>query len=259
VVTRGGSMLTAQDPEIAQRFTALAEKRWDVHLSARVRALRADGAGIEMDLDDGDVVRGDLLLVAAGRRPNSDRLDLAAGGIATHPDGRIDVDAYGRTSAEGVWAIGDVSSPYQLKHVANAEARTVAHNLVHGDDLQELDHRFVPAAVFTDPQIASVGATSRQLDAAGRPYVVATQAYGATAFGWAMEDREGVCRLYADPATGLLLGAHIMGYQASSLIQPLVQAMSFAQPARQVARGQYWIHPALSEVVENALLQLPLP
>jgi mycothione reductase len=157
-----------------------------------------------------------------------------------------------------VWALGDVSSPFQLKHVANSEARTVAHNLVHPDDLRSLRHQVVPSAVFTEPQIASVGATSTELEAAGRPFVTSTQPYGSTAYGWAMEDQDGICRLYADPATGLLLGAHVLGYQASTLIQPLIQAMSFGQQVTEVAHGQYWIHPALAEVVENALLSLNL-
>jgi mycothione reductase len=88
--------------------------------------------------------------------------------------------------------------------------------------------------------------------------VQSTQPYHHTAYGWALQDSTGFCRLYADPATGLLLGAHILGYQASLLIQPLVQAMSFGQGVASMARDQYWIHPALSEVVENALLKLPL-
>jgi mycothione reductase len=88
--------------------------------------------------------------------------------------------------------------------------------------------------------------------------VTAVQKYGDTAYGWAMEDTSGICKLIADPRTGLLLGAHLMGYQASTLIQPLIQAMSFGQRVADVAEGQYWIHPALAEVVENALLALGL-
>ena len=84
------------------------------------------------------------------------------------------------------------------------------------------------------------------------------QAYGDTAYGWAMEDTTSVCKLVADPATGLLLGAHLMGPQATSLIQPLVQGMAFGTRVHDLARGQYWIHPALAEVVENALLGLKL-
>ena len=109
------------------------------------------------------------------------------------------VDCYGRTSVAGVWALGDVTSDFQLKHVANHEARVVAHNLAHPDELREFDHRFVPSAVFTDPQIASVGMTEDELRAAGLDYVAATQDYGDTAYGWAMEDTTGICKLIADP------------------------------------------------------------
>jgi mycothione reductase len=82
------------------------------------------------------------------------------------------------------------------------------------------------------------------------------QEYGSTAYGWAMEDTTGLVKLVAEKESGLLLGAHIMGHEASMIIQPLVQAMSFGLDARTMARGQYWIHPALTEVVENALLSL---
>jgi mycothione reductase len=116
----------------------------------------------------------------------------------------------------------------------------------------------VPAAVFTHPQLAYVGLTEEQAIAHGLPYVTAVQEYGGTAYGWAMEDTTSVCKLIADSSTGRLLGAHIMGEQASTLIQPLIQAMSFGLGVREMARRQYWIHPALSEVVENALLGLHL-
>ena len=91
--------------------------------------------------------------------PNTADLGLETAGIATREDGRVKVDEYGRTNVDGVWSLGDVSSDYQLKHVANHEARIVAHNLVHPGDLRTFDHRYVPAAVFTSPQIASVGLT----------------------------------------------------------------------------------------------------
>jgi mycothione reductase len=86
--------------------------------------------------------------------------------------------------------------------------------------------------------------------------VTKVQNYGDTAYGWAMEDTTGIVKLIAERGTGKLLGAHIMGYQASSIIQPLIQAMSFGLSAQDMAKGQYWIHPALSEVIENALLGL---
>ena len=118
------------------------------------------------------------------------------------------------------------------------------------------DHRYVPSAVFTDPQIAMVGLTEEEARAAGYDVSVKVQNYGDTAYGWAMEDQNGIAKVIGDRASGKILGAHMMGYQASSLIQPLIQAMSLGQTAKEVASGQYWIHPALPEVVENALLGL---
>jgi mycothione reductase len=257
IVTLSATLLETLDEDVSERFTALARPRWDVRLSARIAGVHHRGDGVAVVLEDGSTVTGELLLVAAGRRPNTDDLGLDRAGVKVRDDGRVLVDDYGRTTADGIWSIGDASSPFQLKHVANSEARTVAHNLAHPEDLRPLRHAWVPAAVFTDPEIASVGA--RRQDLAGRrPYVESTQPYHGTAFGWALQDTSGFCRLYADPATGLLLGAHILGYQASLLIQPLIQAMSAGQSVASMARGQYWIHPALTEVVENALLKLPL-
>jgi mycothione reductase len=157
-----------------------------------------------------------------------------------------------------VWALGDVSSPRQLKHVANAEARAIAHNLVHPEDLMPLPRAYVPAGIFSHPQIATVGLTEQECRDLGRRHVTYVQKYGDTAYGWALEDATSICKVVADPATGELLGAHLLGPDATTLIQPLVQAMAFGTHVRDVARGQFWIHPALAEVAENALLGLDL-
>jgi mycothione reductase len=261
VVEMAPRLIDTFDTSIAERFTALAERTWDVHVSANITGVRRhghDGTGVGLELEDGPAVTGDLLLVATGRQPNSDDLGLDTAGVALRDDGHIQVDEYGRTTAEGIWSLGDVSSPFELKHVANAEARTLAHNLAHPGDLRPYPHDWVPAAVFTEPQVATVGARRQDLEG-HRPYVTATQEYDDTTYGWALRDTSGVCTLYADPATGKLLGAHILGSQAALLIQPLVQAASTGLGVAEMARGQYWIHPALSEVVENALLKLDLP
>jgi mycothione reductase len=209
-------------------------------------------------LPDGTAVEGDLLLVAVGRQPNGDLLDLPTTGVTVHGDGRIVVDEHQRTVVDGIYALGDISSPYQLKHVANHEARVVRHNLLHPDDPIRTDHRFVPFAVFTDPPIAAVGLTEAQCKVNGLDYATYVQEYADVAYGWAMEDRTGFCKVIAERGTGRLLGAHVMGPQASTVIQPLIQAMSFGLGVREMARNQYWIHPSLPEVVENALLGLKL-
>ncbi|WP_300013084.1 mycothione reductase [Pseudonocardia sp.] len=258
VIGRGQALLRSQDETVSQRFTAAVRDRWDVRLGQPIAAARTVDGGVEFTMEDGARVRGDLVLVATGREPNGDRLDLEKAGIPTHDDGRIVVDEFQRTPADGVWALGDVSSPYQLKHVANQEMRIVQHNLLHPEDLRATDHRFVPWAVFTDPQIAGVGRTEAQCRDDGLDYTVKVQAYGDVAYGWAMEDTTGFCKVLAERGAGKLLGAHVMGPQASTVIQPLIQAMSFGLGAREMATGQYWIHPALPEVVENALLGLDL-
>jgi mycothione reductase len=255
VVARTG-LLRGLDRQVVSRFTDIVRDRWNLRTGVPAVAVRGGEGDVTVELKDGTTAKGDVLLVATGRIPNGDRLNLPAGGVEAHPNGRIVVDEFQRTSAPNTWALGDASSEYLLKHVANHEMRTVAHNLAHPDDLRASDHRFVPAAVFTHPQLAYVGLTEEQAVAQGLPFVTAVQEYGGTAYGWAMEDTTSLVKLVAEKGSGRLLGAHIMGEQASTLIQPLIQAMSFGLPAHDMARGQYWIHPALTEVVENALLGL---
>ncbi|GGU10376.1 mycothione reductase [Nocardioides albus] len=261
VVARSGQLLRQLDRDVARQFTEIAGARWDVRLNRAVRRVEGDGDGARVFLDgpDGEErLEADVLLVATGRVPNSDLIGAEDGGIELTADGRVVVDETQATTVPGVWALGDISSPYQLKHVANREARTVAHNLLHPEDLIRTDHRYVPYAVFTDPRIASVGLTEQEAEANGIAYVTSTQEYAGIAYGWAMEDTTGFAKLLADPSTGALLGAHIIGPEAPTLIQPLIQAMQFGLDARTMARDQYWIHPAMPELIENALLALPL-
>ncbi|BBY00023.1 mycothione reductase [Mycobacterium seoulense] len=259
LVIRGATMLRHCDDTICKRFTRLAAAKWELRTHRNVVAGTDNGSGVSLQLDDGSTLNADLLLVATGRVSNADLLDAEQAGVDLE-NGRVLVDEYQRTSARGVFALGDVSSPYQLKHVANHEARVVKHNLhCDWDDTGSMvmtDHRYVPSAVFTEPQLASVGLTENQAFAKGFDISVAIHDYGDVAYGWAMEDTTGIVKLIAERKTGRLLGAHIMGPQASSIIQPLIQAMSFGLTAPEMARGQYWIHPALPEVVENALLDL---
>ena len=261
VVNRSGRLLRSEDEDVSARFTELASERFDVRLERKTVRARRTASGVALDLEGpqgAETVEAELLLVATGRTPNSDILDVAATGVTTMDSGHVVVDDYQQTVVEGIYALGDLSSPHELKHVANHEARVVQHNLEHPDERITADHRFVPHAVFTYPQVASVGLTEQKARAKGVSYVVSKQDYAGIAYGWAMEDTTGFAKLLADPATGQLLGAHIIGLQASSVIQPLIQAMSFGLDARSMARGQYWIHPAMPELVENALLNLPL-
>lgn len=262
VIARGPRLLRQLDDDLSRRFTEVAGAAWTVLLEEALRgAENLPGGGVRLHRGDGSVLDVDVLLVATGRIPNGDRLGLDSVGMPLTDDGRVEVDAHGRTAARGVWALGDVSSPYQLKHVANHEQRVVQENLLRGWDSPDLvaaDHRYVPAGVFTHPQVATVGLTEAQALEAGIDITVKVQEYGDVAYGWAMEDSVGFCKVIAERTTGRLVGVHVMGAQASTVIQPAITAMSFGIGARELARGQYWIHPALPEVLENALLGLEL-
>ena len=260
VVNRSSGLLTAQDEDIASRFTEIAGRQWDLRLGVTADKVERYDAGIRAHLSDGGVVEADLVLVAVGRISNADGLDLDRTGVQVDETGVIVVDDYQRTGVDGIWALGDVANHFQLKHVSNHEAAVVQHNLLHLDDpgaMIRARHDAVPSAVFSHPQIGTVGLTERQARDQGIDHVVARQDFGDTAYGWAMEDTESFAKLLADPGTGRILGAHFLGPQASNLVQPIIAAMSFGQSAHEFATGQYWIHPALMEVTENLLLALP--
>ncbi len=259
IVNRSGRFLTREDESVSQRFTEIYQDRFDCHMNARVDHVSQDGDEITVRLHvDGKEIEivGDALLVATGRMPNGDLVHAAAAGIAIDMDGYVITDEQLRTNVPGIWALGDVSNENQLKHVANAEARIVAHNVVHPEILRPVDLYPVPHAVFAGPHVASVGPTEQELRHLGVHYITAIQNYGDVAYGWAMEDTRHFCKVIADPDTRLLLGAHIIGPQSSILIQQLIQGMRFGQTVDQMAREQLWIHPSLTEVVENALLKL---
>ena len=250
---RSGLLLRHHDHEIAERFTEVFGRRVDLHLNHLPNKVQRIGDAIVVHCA-GEEIEVDQLLVATGREPNSDLIDADAGGLSCRHHGTIEVDEYMRTCVEGVWAIGDVANEFQLKHVANHEAAVAFWNIAHPDELRTADHRFVPAAVFSNPQVATVGLTEEQARAIGIDYVVGKRDYAGTAYGWALVDETSFAKVLVDAETGSILGGHIIGPQAATLIQPIIQAMQFGQTAEQLAREPYWIHPALTEVVENALL-----
>ncbi|HEV2259653.1 MAG TPA: mycothione reductase [Streptosporangiaceae bacterium] len=259
IVARGEHLLSQHDVDIRARFTELYRDRFDVRLGAATQRVTKTRRGARLDLvtaSGAQTAEGEVLLVATGRIPNSDRLDVAAAGIETDGHGHVRTDGTYATNVPGIWALGDLANHFQLKHMANAESRLVRYNLLHPGQPRTAAFTVVPSAVFASPQVASVGATEQDLQARGRPYVRATRSYSDAAYGWALEDTTSFVKVLADPATRLLLGAHIIGPQASTLIQPLIQAMCLGNTADQLARSVLYIHPALTEVVEQALLEL---
>ncbi|RUP86772.1 mycothione reductase [Dermabacter sp. HSID17554] len=275
LIARSGTLLRAFDEDIARRITEIASARYTVHLTTATTEVRRTEEGVEIDLqpsDPADEAARTLtvadILVATGRTPNSDLLDAPAGGIGVDDAGRVMVDACQRALdprgqvLDGIYSIGDLSSPAQLKHVANHELKVARHNILNPHDLRRSDDMPIPAAVFTSPQIATVGMSEREARewaaTTGREIQVARQEFADVAYGWAMElEAPGdFVKIIAEAETGRILGAHIIGPEAATLIQVLIQAMSFGLDARDIATKQYWIHPAMPEVIENALLQL---
>lgn len=272
-VNRSQGLMNQLDDDIAAAYSRQAQKNWTVLYERTLGEVerRPDGAAgvtAHMVTSDGrhEQHHADVILVAIGRTPNTDLVGAAEAGLDVLPDGRLAVDEHQRVlmegrSVPGLYAMGDISSEPMLKHVANHEARVVAHNLENPGDLRRARTFAVPSAVFSHPEIAQVGMTQGQAEEAigAENVTTKTQTYGDTAYGWAMEDEYGLMKVIADRRDGTILGGHAMGYQSSNLIQPIIHAMSFGQDAYTAARGQYWIHPALMEVTENALLGLDVP
>ena len=256
-IVRGDAMLRNEDGAVSAAFTEAYKQKFATRFMSGVFSARKDGDEIVLDLfPDHEELRVDAILVATGRVPNGDQLGLTEYGYEMTDDGYLVTDTHLRTNVDGVFALGDITNPVQLKHVANHEAKVVRHNLAHPDAMIEVDHRFIPHAVFGHPQVASVGMTEREAIARGIDATCHTQHYASAAYGWAMEDETSFCKLVMDPHTRTLLGAHLIGPQASTLIQQLIQGMVFGLTVDQMATGQYYIHPALPEVVEQALLEL---
>lgn len=264
LIARSQRVLRAADADVSARLTEILGERVRLVTGFHTTSARRTADGVELrGTREGreETLRAEELLVAVGRRPNSDLLDVRAAGIDVAEDGRVEVDAYQRVLAggevrEGVFAFGDLSSPHQLKHVANHEQRIVRHNVLHPEQLRRSDTRPVPSGVFTHPHVAWVGMDEETARASGREVRVAVQEYASIAYGWALEDTTGFAKIIADAETTEILGAHLIGPEATTLIQLLIQAMSTGQTARDIAATQYWIHPAMPELIENALLQL---
>ena len=266
MLVRGPRLLRVEDEEVSMQFTEVFSNRCELVLGASIDSVnRNDNDELVIEVSVGghqEEFIADEILVATGRTPTTESLDIYTTGIACH-DGYVVTDEFMQTNVPGVWALGDLTNPDQLKHTANAEAKVVAHNIAHPEAMRKVDLWPTPHAVFSHPQVASVGDTEQHLRGEGVDYVVGKRDHGGTAYGWAMEDTTGFCKVLVDRHSRTILGAHIIGPQASTLIHQIIQGMKFGQTADELAEGFLYIHPALSELVENALLdavaQLPAP
>jgi len=270
IVGRRPALLPEADEEIAAAFTERYADRFTVHTGHAATAVSAEDGAVTVEarpyeygetgrsdaessgiVEDGDAVHvtGTELLLAAGRVPNSDTLNLDATGVETDADGFVETDDFLRTTAEGVWALGDIVGEYLLKHNANHEARAAVRN-IFSEDPQPVDYSAMPFAVFASPEVAGVGAREGELRTAGREHATNTYRYEDTARGDAMH-AEGMVKVIVD-LDGAILGCHVIGPEASSLIQEVVLSMTAGSGTVQDVRDTVHIHPALPEVVQRA-------
>ena len=263
IVGRRPHLLPETDEAVADFFTETYRNRLTVHTGHEVTAATEDNGTVTVEArpyeygDDAGVVdgadpttvSGDELLVATGRVSNADTLNLDATSVETDDRGFIETDEFLQTDAEDIWALGDIVGEYLLKHNANHEARTAALN-IFGEDRQPVDYTAMPYAVFGSPEVAGVGATESELRTANRDYATNTDSYADTARGDAMKT-DGLVKVLIDPQ-GEILGCHIVGPEASTLIQEVVVAMRSGSGTVHDIRDAVHIHPALPEVVDKA-------
>jgi dihydrolipoamide dehydrogenase len=259
IVEMMDTLVPREDPDVAEAFTALARRRHDVYTGHRATAVESDGSGVTVhaETEDGDRVEatGDDLLVALGRVPNTDALDVAAAGIDTDDRGFVRTNDRLETSAENVWAQGDVADNAMFKHSGDYETRVVVENAVHGSD-READFTAMPHAIFTEPQMAGVGQTETELAEAGREYVVGRQDLPATPMGRAKKLDAGFVKALAAP-DGEILGCHVLGYEASTMIHEVVVAMRAGSGRVADVTDTIHAHPTLNKAVEYAFRDVP--
>ena len=198
----------------------------------------------------------DQLLIAAGRMPNSDTLNLDKTGVEVDDKGNIKTDMYLETNINGIFALGDVVGRYLFKHSANHEAKYAYNNIIHHDNKIPVDYTAMPHAIFTSPQVAGVGFTEQKLKNQNQmQYVKSIYPYINTAMGKAVDDQDGFVKFLVDKGSPKILGCHIIGEQASILIHEVLVAMmsddNHSGTIDSIARTIH-VHPALSEVVVRA-------
>ena len=254
LVYRGPVLLRGQDGAIAQWFTDVFERRFNVLLNTQVlSAEHGDGVMTLEVSTDGEKasLSSDALLIATGRVPNTDLLHVEATGVETDDGGFVKTNEYLETGTPGIWALGDIVGRYLLKHSANLEAAHATHNIFNPEQQVAVDYTAMPAAIFSSPQVASVGLTEQAAVEQAVPYLLATYDYFDTAYGSSIEDRDGFVKALAHHDTGQILGCHIIGAHASILIQEVANAMRLGLTTDAITQSIY-VHPALPEVVQRA-------
>jgi mycothione reductase len=252
-------MLSREDSEIREEFEKVFAQQFCLHTQVQVKKVEyhdgvftlfyEDAAGIEMRIE------GDALLVATGMRPLTADLDLKLTGVKTDEQGYILVDDHLATTTPGIYAFGDCIGRYGFRHSANYEGEFLFKALFEQSEQGTMTYPAIPHAIFTHPQIASVGKTEDELKREGHPYRKGVCRYEQSAMGMAMRSEEGFVKLLFDNSSRELIGAHIIGEEASNMIHVLIAFMKMHATVEDIA-GMVYVHPALPEVIRNAARQV---
>ena len=262
IIQRNDVLVPSEDEEVAKKFTEIFSKKYNVYVGYNIESVSKDNnnnnnngmfrisATKKSSGNKKIEVESDQLLVATGRVPDSDMLDLEKTKVKTDERGFIVVNEYLETNIKGIFALGDAVGRYMFKHTANHEAQYAYNNIMHPDRKVAVDYTAMPHAIFSSPQMASVGYTEQQLKKEKIEYLKSVYQYLNTAMGQAIEDRDGFVKFLVDKHERIL-GCHIIGSYASILIHEVLVAMRLGAGIDSIARTVH-IHPALSEVVVRA-------
>jgi dihydrolipoamide dehydrogenase len=252
-------LVPSMDHEVGKAFERILGKQGiKFRLKTKVTGARIGNEGVTLTVEPAaggaaEAIVADRVLVAIGRRAWTQGLGLDGAGVATDERGRVIVDAHYATNVPGIYAIGDVIAGPMLAHKAEEEGVALAETLAgqHG----HVNYGAIPGVVYTWPEVASVGETEEQLKARGQAYRVGKFPFTANGRARAMGDMDGFVKILADAETDRVLGAHIIGPDAGTLIAELVTAMEFGASAEDVARTCH-AHPSLNEAVKEAALSV---
>jgi dihydrolipoamide dehydrogenase len=266
ILGRNPRFIPEAEPEISALALRDLGKYVTIHTNHEVKQV-GKGSNAQITITALDRTSGkdvtvvaDTVLVASGREPNTDILHPERAGIRTDKTGWFVTDEYLETNQPGIWAFGDANGKFMFKHVANYEAGIVYYNAILKKKIP-VDYRIIPYAVFSDPEIASVGLreTEAQQKSGADNILIGYQRYEDTAKGIAMGVKDYFVKVIIEKETMTLLGAHIIGPQASVLIQECIAVLSSPEPTIRSISGALHIHPALTEVVQRACNNLMTP
>ena len=250
-------ILPGMDGEVRKQFERMLTKQgMKFRLKSKVTSAAADDTGVTLKVEPAaggaaEEIRADVVLLSIGRRPHLDGLGLDAVGVALDERGRVKTDAHFATNIPGIYAIGDAIAGPMLAHKAEDEGYALAEMLA--GQKPHINYDAIPGVVYTWPEVAAVGATEEQLKERGQAYKVGKFPFMANGRARAMGATDGFVKVLADKATDRVLGAHIIGPDAGTLIAEIVMAMEFGASAEDVARVCH-AHPSLNEAVKEAAL-----